>query len=146
MQQPARIEAVLQSEPRTVFGFETTGELVSAEARQCYRVSTVMASLTAVVADEECPLLDVSASGFAILSTAQHKMGKVVTVVLHYKGTKYTGQARIQSIREMPDGRIRYGFNAQDSKRAGGDLHKGQRQITMDVQREQLRRFARSGE
>jgi hypothetical protein len=143
MQQPARIEAILQAEPRVVIGFETTGEAVSAEARQCYRVSTVMADLTATVADETCALLDVSATGFAVLATARHGPGKMVKVTLHYRGEDYSGSARVQSVRQMPDGRIRYGLNAADDKKAGGGLLKAQRQITMDIQRSHLRRLAR---
>lgn len=143
MQQAARIAAILQTEPRIVIGFEMKGESSSAEARQCYRVSTVMADLTATVADEPCALLDVSATGFAVLATARHRLGGMVTVTLHYQGKEYSGRARIQSVREMPDGRIRYGLNADDDRAAGGGLVKAQRQITMDIQRSHLRRLAR---
>jgi hypothetical protein len=143
MQQAARIEAILQTEPRVVIGFETAGEAVSAEARQCYRVSTVMADLTVTVADETCALLDVSATGFAVLATTRHRPGKMVKVTLHYRGEHYSGSARIQSVREMPGGRIRYGINAADDKKARGSLLKAQRQITMDIQRTHLRRLAR---
>lgn len=143
MQQPARIEAILQTDPHQVIGFETTGEPISAEARECYRVSTVMANLTAIVIDESCPLLDVSASGFAVLSTTRHKMGRVVNVAVRYGDEQYQGEARIQSIREMPDGRIRYGLNALEDRGVDANLQKGQREITMDIQRQQLKRLAR---
>ncbi len=43
----------------------------------------------------------------------------------------------------MPDGRVRYGLNADDDRAAGGGLVKAQRQITMDIQRSHLRRLAR---
>ena len=62
MQQPARIDALLDTEHNPTVGLVTTGEPVSAESRQCYRVSTVMSDLVAGIESQDCPLLDVSIS------------------------------------------------------------------------------------
>ena len=42
MKQGARVELVSKRDSTTAFCFELTGDPVSAERRQCYRVSTVM--------------------------------------------------------------------------------------------------------
>ncbi len=139
LQQPARIDAVLQSQPLTI-GFETTGDPISAEARQSYRVSTVTAGLTAMIGTEDCPLRDISATGFAVVSTAAYLPGQTVDVVLEHEGRSYSGTARFQSIRRLPDGRIRYGLHGAAD---GGNLEKGLREIAMAIQRKQLQRRAR---
>ncbi|MHC4770016.1 MAG: hypothetical protein ACYTEI_15105 [Planctomycetota bacterium] len=125
VKQAARIEAVMQTEPTLVVGFEVTGEIVSAENREWYRVSTGLANLTMDFGNENgCPLLDVSSVGFAV---------------------EYHGKARIQSIRELSGGRYRYGVHSIQDKASGGDLRKGQQLISASVEREQLRRLAGSG-
>jgi hypothetical protein len=146
VKQAARLDAVLQTDPALAVGFQVTGEPVSAESREWYRVSTVMANLTTTVGPETvCPLLDVSAMGFAAEATQRYEIGQVVPVTLRYEDSQFNGKARVQSIRELDRGRIRYGFHAIDDRTCGGDLRKGLRHISAAVQREQLRRQARSG-
>ena len=56
MKQGARIELISMTDSTTAFHFELTGDPVSAERRQCYRVSTVMAEVSAAFgAEENCP-------------------------------------------------------------------------------------------
>ncbi|MHC4776219.1 MAG: PilZ domain-containing protein [Planctomycetota bacterium] len=119
---------------------------MSAEGRERFRVSTVMADLTATVgAEAECKLLDVSTTGFAVEATQRYEIGQVVSVTLRYQDRQFSGKARIQSIRELELGRIRYGLHAVDDKASGGELRKGQQHITAAIEREQLRRRARLG-
>jgi hypothetical protein len=146
VKQPARIDAVMQTAPLLVVGFQITGEAMSAESREWFRVSTVMAKLTASVGSEsECRLLDVSTAGFAVEATARYEIGQVVPVTLRYQGSQFSGEARIQSVREMGKGRFRYGLHALEDKTSGGDLRKGQQHISAAIEREQLRRLSRSG-
>jgi hypothetical protein len=146
VKQPARIDAVMQTAPMLVVGFQITGEPMSAESREWFRVSTVMAKLTASVgAESECRLLDVSTAGFAVESTARYEIGQIVPVTLRYQGSQFSGEARIQSIREMGKGRFRYGLHAIEDRTSGGDLRKGQQHISAAIEREQLRRLSRSG-
>lgn len=169
MQQPARVDAVLMSDPeaepddesagdaegesdreaetpvKMMIGFETTGDPVSAESRQCYRVSTALAGLTTQLGNETgCQLLDVSASGFSVISSARHKLGSIVPAVLHHDGRTYKGKACVQSIRELEPDRIRYGLYCVENRSITGDLQKGMQTISMAVQRQQLRRLAGS--
>ena len=144
MQQPARVEAILESEPSPVIGLMITGDAISAEARQCYRVSTVMTSARAKLGREsECQVLDISATGFAMMSTKQHLLGEVVTAILSFEDLVYQGLARVQSVREMPDGSMRYGLHGIESRDGDSQLIKGQNEIAMAMQRAQLKRLAR---
>ena len=146
VKQAARIDAVMQTDPALVVGFQLTGEPVSAESREWFRVSTVMANLTADFGPETaCPLLDVSSVGFAVEATAAYKIGDVVPATLRYQDKQFTGKGRIQSIREADRGRFRYGVHSLEDKASGGDLRKGQQHISAAIEREQLRRLARRG-
>ncbi|MHC4129009.1 MAG: PilZ domain-containing protein [Planctomycetota bacterium] len=146
VKQAARLDAVMRTHPTLVVGFQTTGEPLSAESREWFRVSTVMANLTAAIGDEaECRLLDVSTMGFAVEATRRYEIGQVVSVTLRYEGGEYSGQARIQSVRQLDESRIRYGLHAIDDRTSGGDLRKGQQHISAAIEREQLRRLSRSG-
>jgi hypothetical protein len=142
----ARIDAVMQTAPRLVVGFQTIGEPVGAESREWFRVSTLMANLNATVGREtECPLLDVSNVGFSIEATQRYQAGDVVPVTLRYEGQQFCGDGIVQSVRDLGEGRFRYGFRSVDEKGAGGGLQKGQQFISAAIEREQLRRLSRSG-
>lgn len=142
VKQSARIEAISDDETPT-FDFVPIGEPVSAENRQQFRVSAVMSDLTATLGDEkQCKLLDVSASGFSVMSTQEHKISAIVDTGLFHEGESYSGRVRIQSIRDMsPDG-IRYGLYCVDEKASSANLAQGLRKMSMDLQRKQLRRLA----
>ncbi|MHC5023997.1 MAG: hypothetical protein ACYTGG_08805 [Planctomycetota bacterium] len=157
MQQPARVDAVLTAEPdadgddtgggtpKMVIGLETTGEPVSAESRQCYRVSIVLSGLTVQLGSEEgCQLLDVSASGFSVIAAADYKIGKIVPAVLLHDGRSYKGKACVQGVCKLEPGRTRYGLYCVEDCSVSGDLLKGMQTISMAVQRQQLRRLAGS--
>jgi hypothetical protein len=146
VKQAARIDAVLSTEPTLVVGFQITGEIVSAENREWFRVSTSLANLTMDFGDESgCPLLDVSSVGFAVEAVARYEIGQVVPATLRHEGKEYQGEARIQSIRELGDNRYRYGVHSIEDKASRGDLRKGQQLISAAIEREQLRRLAGSG-
>jgi hypothetical protein len=154
VQQPAHIEAVIapvtdedpEARPHTLVAFRTTGQPVSADSRECYRVSTVMADMVAQVGDEpDCPLLDVSATGFSVLSGQSFDVGSMVDVSLWHEGVRFTGRACVQSLREMSKGRIRYGFHCAQERSGNSVLAKGLQQISLAVQRQHLRRLAGAG-
>ena len=123
-------------------GLTPNGDPVSAESRQCYRVSTLIAELVADLGSEKnCPLIDVSATGFAVISTQSCAAGTVINACLHFNGKQYSGTACVQSIKDVGNGRYRYGLHSIEDKSSSGNLLKGQQQIGMAIQREQLRRM-----
>ena len=143
MQQPAKVEALMEIEEGTVVALKTVGEPVSAEGRQCYRVSTALSDLVVTFGGREnCPLRDVSVSGFAVSSPDTYHQGQIVDAILHFEGQQFKGQASIQSIATLPDGSTRYGVNCLKSNPAPDSLTKGVQHISMAIQRQQLNRMA----
>ncbi len=143
MQQPAQVEALLEGETGPVATLKTVGEAVSAESRQCYRVSTVLSDLTATFDGVEgCSLRDVSVTGFAVISANRYKNGQVLDAELRFEGKRYTGKASVQSVTQLPEGLVRYGVNCVKASASPTSLIKGVQQISMSVQRQQLNRLA----
>jgi hypothetical protein len=119
------------------------GECCSAESRQCYRVSTAVSDHRAELAGENCKLLDVSATGYAVLSTKVYKVGQVLDGAVMLRRETFRGRVCIQSAKDLGRGRFRYGLNCADERTRAGGLKEGLPKLTMDIQLEQLRR--RSG-
>ena len=146
VKQAARIDAAMNNAAALTIGFQITGDIVSAENREWYRVSTVLDDLTADFGPERtCPLLDVSSVGFAVEATERYEIGNTLAATLHFQGKHFAGKARVQSVRELGGGRIRYGLHSLTDRLSGGNLRKGQQLISAAVEREQLRRLAGSG-
>lgn len=146
LQIEAHVESVDDTVSRVLIGFETTGEPVSAESRQCYRVLTSISSNVTAIVDgaNHCPVLDVSATGFSIMSNAPIRIGQVVRVTLQHEQREFSGSAVVQSIREFDDGRNRLGLYCAGDERSNGELFKGLQQIGACIQREQIRRISGS--
>ena len=144
MQQPACIETTADAQGKLLVGFRTIGEPMSAERRQCYRVSTLIACLEARLGEHSCHLVDVSVTGFAVITDQEHSIGTVLPVTLFYEGMEYSGEACVQSTRKLTKGRMRYGLHAVVDKSERSTLQAGLVHISMAVQREQLRRMSGS--
>ena len=94
--------------------------------------------LTAALGSEpSCLLTDVSVSGFSLVSGTHHRIGKQLDVTLRYEDDEFNGSARVQSIKVLPSGQNRYGMSPVG--RSSG-LERGQKRISMEVQRQQLQR------
>lgn len=143
MQQPAHIQKIVEDETKLIIEFETTGEPVSAESRQYYRVSAVMAGLTATLGSENaCPLLDVSRSGFSVIARQSYDLGSLVNAALRHDNHQYRDKVCIQSIRGLSRGRTRYGLHCVDKDRPASGTSRGLHQISVSLEREQLRRVS----
>ena len=89
-----------------------------------------------------CPVLDVSSTGFSVIAAQSYSIGNLVDVSIEYGDQGHSGQVSIQSIRELSPGRIRYGLHCAEAKAAPGNLAQGLQQLSVQVQRAQLRRMA----
>ncbi len=146
MQQPVRVLSVVEKKndndgTRITLELETTGDPISAENRECYRVSCYSADIEAQLGDdpEMCEVVDVSATGFAIFSDAEYTVGQMLLATLYHNGTPVRGTAVVQNYRAFGK-KNRYGLRAVD-----GDRPKFKRdldRITLLVQREQLARLS----
>jgi hypothetical protein len=106
------------------------GEPVSAENRECFRVSTTIEELTASFGDcEDCQVMDVSPTGFSLISVDEHEIGDIVTATIQYDGVQYSGSTRVQSKRILRDGRVRYGLHCIDKA-----YREAVQQLVMEVQ------------
>lgn len=143
--QPAHIDVIADTPSGYTFSFQFTGDAVSAESRQYYRVSTVMAVVTATFGGEEnCAVVDVSATGFAVIAAKQYKACDIVETTIRFESETFSGRGRIESIRELIAGRIRYGLHCVDGKATNDTLRMGLPKISAAVQRQHLRRLARA--
>ena len=145
MKQRARIELVSKTEFTAAIRFELRGDPVSAERRQCYRVSTVLAEVSATLGTEEnCPVHDISATGFAVVASNHYRPGIVVNATVHYVGITSIGKGRIESVKELQSGLRRFGVHCISDKETGGTLQTGLQRIYASVQRCHLRRLKRA--
>lgn len=146
IRQAARIDAVDDTDPNFIIDLTTTGESVSAESRQHYRVSTIMLGLSAQFGPEPCcAILDVSATGFSAIATERYTVGTVVSTSIEHEGRTYTGNVTVHTVRVMDRGRNRYGLHCADAKNLDDNLAEGLQQMSVKVQRDQLRRLACTG-
>ena len=146
MKQGARVELVSKTDSASAFVFELTGDPVSAERRQCYRVSTVMAEVSATFGTEEnCPVVDVSATGFAVVASKRYRTGIIVDATVRHADIASDGKARIESVRELDRDRIRFGVHCISGNAIGGTLQARLQKISASVQQQHLRRLKRAG-
>lgn len=147
MQQGATAQVIFSSSPKTIIAFQRNGQPIAADSRQSYRVSLAAQQLPARVNDDDqCKLLDVSATGFGVSSKSMWLVGEIVQATVGYNGMTCSGEARVQSMREFGPGSYRYGLHAIEAKRGRtkSDLQLGLMKISLEVQRDQLRRMARA--
>lgn len=133
VQQPAKIDTIVDDAPIPTVLVATLGDPVSAEGRQHPRISTVASELTATVGTEElCPIVDLSRTGFAVMSSETHELGGILQATIHDGDTKYTGDASIQSCKELWEGRYRYGLYCCDTSESGS-LNTGLAKLSADL-------------
>lgn len=145
MRQPARIDVIADISTGFTFAFQFTADAVSAERRQCYRVSTVMVEVNSAFGDESnCSVLDVSATGFAVLATRQYKVADIIAATIQFDGEAVKAECRIESIKKLDKAGFRYGVHCINSKSSGGRLLKELQYICATVQRQQLRRMSQA--
>ncbi|MBW2242607.1 MAG: PilZ domain-containing protein [Deltaproteobacteria bacterium] len=145
MQQPAAIHSVERGDEGTVVIFEPLGDPVSAESRQHYRVSTVTSDVTATIGDEQgCRVVDISSTGFAAVAREAHDIGTTLDVCMTFEGKSCTGSAAIQSLRERPGGKFRYGLVSVNSGESR-DFQEQLNDISLEIQRSQLRGLSGAG-
>ncbi len=92
--------------------------------------------------EDQCPLLDVSCTGFSVISSRKYAIGTIVEAKLTHEGEEYCGRVSVQSIRDLGKGRIRYGLYCLEDKTFAGNMPRGLQLMTALLQSEQLRRLA----
>lgn len=145
VQLPILIVDVAHTDPCLVLTFKLAGEPVSAQSREFYRVSTVLSDMYVDIGPEaNCQLLDVSVNGLSLSATGNYKIGRILIMRIDFGGKDYTGTARVQSAKKLDNKRTRYGLLCFADAISGENLQAGLRQITMTLQRKQLKRLSRA--
>jgi hypothetical protein len=143
--QPVRVESVRPEGDEVRVALEILGDPISADTRQCYRVSALHASVRCTFGGEAgCEVLEVSATGFAVHATRRHELGQMIDVVVHYEGDHAQGRVVVQSATRVSKTRMRYGVHAPE--RISPGLNLALSRINLAIQRQQLRRRACSDE
>jgi hypothetical protein len=139
-QQAAIVTELRQELPVPIIAFSRAGEPVSAENREIFRVCVAMAGISAKVEREDgCSVMDISPVGLAAMAATEHKLGTDVRVAFHHEAWTVSTGARVQTVKPRPDGRYRYGLLAFGKNT---EAHKALQQISMSMQKQQLRRLA----
>jgi len=117
------------------------GEPTSAESRKCYRASAVTSSLS-VTFDRQMntKLMDASQNGLSVESTSGRQIGERIEVAFQHNGKSFAGTMALQSIKELSPKRSRYGLYVVEERGNKSTLPQGLQQLSMHLQREQLKR------
>ncbi len=92
--------------------------------------------------DGQRQVVDVSCTGFSVISSRNHVIGNIIQATLNHQGKEYTGDVCVQCIRELSKGQIRYGLLCVENRASTGNMLQGLQDMTVSLQSEQLRRLA----
>ena len=146
VQQSVQVIAVLEDDPCALFTFQTTGEPVSTESRNCYRARAMFLNIPCQLGDEpNCPMQDISATGLAVVASTSYKIGDNVHVSFQYESFAAEGITCVQSVRELHSGRFRYGLHSIGKDKSDREFRELLARITLAVQRLQLKRRSGTG-
>lgn len=126
---------------KEIYNFALQGEARSAETRESFRILIVTEEIFATLADyPRSRLVDISAEGFGVILKATFSPGVTISVTITSGDDSYAGRVRVQTIKELDNGMIRYGLLAYEP---GSPLRKGLQKLTNDIQRSRLKRISR---
>ena len=119
------------------------GEPVSAESRECYRVSAHAARVLAHLGDSPaCEVVDVSASGFSVHTREPYEPGHALRATLLYEGAAIEGFVRVRNVRRTRGGRLRCGVSCIEDGHGSSNLSRALTRLNLALQRAQLARRA----
>ena len=139
-QQGATVVELRAGEAKPVIVFARSGDPVSAEQRQTFRVSVALSGIVAKVGDEHgCQVVDLSPEGFGVISSKELKLGSLINVSMALDGQAIANAARVQTAVKRPDGTYRYGLLIANRKDPARRILE---QASSAMQRLQLRRLS----
>ncbi len=147
VQQPARIEELHDVEGNAECALTLIGTPVSAEHREHYRVDATLADrwMSIDSSDEPVQIVDVSATGCAIVCDQHYAVRDVIEATILYQEKEYCGHFCVQSVRALTPKNNRLGlYCVEDSNTRANPLIRVLRSLSMDLQRQQLRRLSRA--
>ncbi len=140
-QQYGTIAAVSSDDAGQTIICKRSGDAVPADSRGCYRVSVVAMSITARVCGErDCPVVNISAEGLAVLTELGHELGDNVDLTFEYDDQRVIGVACVQTVRILPGRKYRCGLMVPSTEKV---MRNSLQKITAIVQRKQLQNLRR---
>lgn len=119
------------------------GEPVSAESRECYRVSANSARVLAHLGESTaCEVVDVSASGFSVYTREEYQPGHALRATLLHEGAAIEGFVRVRNVRRTRGGRMRCGVSCIEESNGSSSLSRALTRLNLSLQRAQLARRA----
>ena len=110
-QQAAAVSGEVFECGRTTLAFALVGEPVSAEQRGSFRTGCVMLGVpVGVDRIAGCTLADVSPEGVAVISPKPLTVGQTVDVTLEAEGFRVVERMRVQGLKVLPSGKLRFGL------------------------------------
>jgi hypothetical protein len=117
------------------------GDVVSVDTRHEYRVSAIDAGLSVALGGVEAyTVQDISMSGVGLISDRKHSIGDTLDMTIRFEEGEFSGPVVVQGIRELDDGRVRYGLRGLFAAGDGSPLRSGLTRTTLAVHRQHLRR------
>ena len=143
LKRPAVVKSVDAHDEPAVIEFAYSGEACSAERRGEYRVSAVMAEMFVGLEDETtCELVDISMGGCSVFAKGQYQLGQALKIRLNHEGRAVLGQVIVRGSRSLDSEKTRYGLSAVFDGRSDPRFKKALRQMTMTLERSQLKRLS----
>lgn len=119
------------------------GEVTSGEGRQSERFSLVYEGMTATFGQaHECPLVDVSETGLALVAGLEFELGQSVRCEMWVDEVCYRGSCTIRSIAAMSGNQWRYGVTC-DEDVEGDNLKSSMKRMWDAVRMQQLQMTSR---
>ena len=139
-QQGVRVIAYRALTETPIIELLRTGEPVSAEQRQTYRVASAAGDVRAKVGKEpSCLVVDISAEGFGAIVSAEYKLGAMVQVLFSLETYTINTAVRVQTVRQRADGQYRCGFLVAEKNNPARRVLQA---MSLIMQRRQMRRLA----
>jgi len=144
MKRPVKVESVDDSGDTIVLEFSHTGEESSAEKRQMYRVSAIMADIVVGLEEEpSCELIDLSVMGCSVMATKKYEIGQMLELRLEHEEYRASGQVIVSGSLPLRRGKTRYGLSVTVNSQTNGQLTTLLSKMTTNLERIQLKRLAR---
>lgn len=139
--QQGTVESIYRATPNeTLVTIKCDSEPQPTENRENFRAVTAGRDLVANIGREgDCEVVNVSAQGLAVIMSNPPEVGRSQEISIQVQGKLARGRGVLRNAKFLSSQRYRCGFEVQDK-----ELADALNRLCMAIQREQLRRLARS--
>ena len=113
LEQVCQITGVISANKGARYEFAPEGPPKSSDSRSGKRIPIHESLVARFGGEPDCPVLDISASGVAVIAVIadqRYEVGHTTSFEMWVRDEHYQGTVTIQNIGQAPHGRIRYGL------------------------------------